>query len=204
MASIGRRHRKSTARRLPNEGSSTPFLFGDRILINRNGSLYATNIPAAYRDLRPLLVNPGGTNLSNGTWNEIVPPAAGNQLRRVEYVEGEYIYANSREPLATQPTAPPPVTPGAAIWEVISDGSELGLGTWQIADVATAGDATHWFAGWYYSLDGNGISPKLQFGDNVPNSRASLLRSTDSPAKARSSSTSALPNLVILVGECTT
>ena len=148
-------------------GEKQPYLYGNKVLVVNERGLHAADIPSVINSQAPLLVNPGGTNLIASQWTEVSPPAPGNDFRRVDYVDGEYRYADTGELLPDQPSVAPPIAPGMPLWEIVGDGVDRSLGDWEAAVAATAGDRMHWFTSWHYSLDGNGVAPHVQLGSDT-------------------------------------
>ncbi len=161
---------------LLNLGNSEPYIYGKKIIVLHEGKLQALELPRASETSAqaPLLLNPGGLNLATVNWTQTVAPAVGNALRRVLYVEGQYVYADNGQPLDVQPTGAPPVVNGMPMWEVTSDGTSRALGVWDVTGTASLGTQLHWLSAWHYSLDGNGISPQARIGNVIGSEKESV------------------------------
>jgi hypothetical protein len=153
---------------LLNKGGATYF-YGNQMIVTTSGSLHALAIPKQTSVAAPLLLNPGGQNLATTDPLQVVASAAGNQARRVLYIDGLYIYQDTLEPLDVQPPGPPPVMDGMPIWEFTTAGLTGNMGAWELGDIASVFNQLHWLSAWHYSLDGDGISPAIRIGD-IPNS----------------------------------
>ena len=161
---------------LLNLGNGEPYIYGDRVIVLHGGKLHALELPrnSDTSAQAPLLLNPGGFNFATTDWNQIQAPGTGNSLRRVLYVEGQYVYADNNQPLDVQPVGAPPVVAGMPMWEVSSDGTSRALGDWDVTGNASLGDQLHWLSAWHYSLDGNGIAPQARLGDTNGSERQSV------------------------------
>ncbi|MFV1965324.1 MAG: hypothetical protein ACC628_07860 [Pirellulaceae bacterium] len=150
---------------MPAATDRPPFLYGDQILQEGEGNLFVADRPSASVSLRPLIVNPGGTNLANETWQEIVDPAAGWTYRSVTLTDGVYTYADDGTLLDPQPESVPPVMDQMPIWEITTDGSSGDGGVRQLSGTNSDRSQHHWLTTWQYSLDGDGIEPSYKFGN---------------------------------------
>lgn len=150
-----------------NLGTESPYLFGDQMITIVDDGLFASQLPDVVEERSPLLLSPGGTNLAEADWTELVAPATGNQLLRVNYTDGLYTYADSGLPLDVQPNSPPPVAEGMPLWEVITVGNDVSLGKWELTSEETDGNQVHWLSSWHYSLDGDGVSPEARLGSDA-------------------------------------
>jgi hypothetical protein len=160
---------------LLNLGVGEPYIYGDRIIVLHQGALHALELPQKTETSTqaPLLVNPGGFNLATTEWTQVVAPAAGNTVRRVLYVEGQYVYADTLLPLDVQPQGAPPVNNNMPLFEITSDGTNRNLGAWDVTGAASLGSQLHWLSAWHYSLDGNGVTPQIRIGNAIGSERES-------------------------------
>ncbi len=160
---------------LLNLGVSEPYIYGNRVVVLYQGALHALELPRKTETSTqaPLLVNPGGYNLATTEWTQTVAPAAGNTVRRVLYVDGQYVYADNLQPLDVQPQGAPPVHDDMPLYEITSDGTSRNVGAWDVTGAASLGSQLHWLSAWHYSLDGNGVSPQIRIGNAVGSERTS-------------------------------
>ncbi len=142
-----------------------PYLYGDRVITNDADQFVVTAQPTDLAIVRPLVMNSGGTNLLNSSWQQVGSPGSGNEIHAVSYVEGQYVYTASGEPLDVQPESLPPVAADAQYWEVRSEGIVSNAGTYVMSSMPSELSQRHLITSWHYSLDGDGIDPGFSLGD---------------------------------------
>ena len=148
---------------LLNHDNGYPRLYGDSILQTTSDGIYAATAPGRSEVFSPLAISPGGTNLSNTTWDELTPPGASNTFRAVEFTDGEYRYTDSGELVSPQPVSSPPVMETTPIFEVTTDGFSTSLGTRNASNIPSSDGEIHRLDMWYYNLSGDGMSPSIYF-----------------------------------------
>jgi methionine-rich copper-binding protein CopC len=151
---------------LLNHDKGYPRLYGDSILQAASNGIYAAVAPGRTEVFSPLAISPGGTNLSNTTWDELIPPSGSNTFRAVEFNGSEYRYADSGELVLPQPVSSPPVMGTTPIFEVTAEGSSKRLGKRNASDIPSNEGQPHRMDMWYYNLSGDGISPSMRFTDS--------------------------------------
>jgi len=150
---------------LLNVSNEFPKLYGDYVVQSSADGIYAAAVPDRAEVFSPLAISPGGTNLSNTTWDEITPPGSGNTFRSIQFIDGEYRYADSEELVLPQPGGPPPVMGTVPIFEVTSEGLSDRLGMRNASDIPSNDGEYHRLDVWYYNLSGDGISPTVTLKD---------------------------------------
>jgi len=158
---------------MPAASGGTPFLYGDLLIQMNAGSIMAANRPSQDFVIRPLLVSPGGTNLSNNRWDQAAAPASGFTYRAIVVQDGVFSYADDGTLLSPQPESLPPVMDGMPIWEITTDGTTVDGGRRNLSDIASDPTKQHWLTSWSYSLDGDGIEPRYKFGTSGPGKQVS-------------------------------
>lgn len=148
---------------LLNGSIGTAKLYGDYVVQSSSDGIYAAVAPDRAEVFSPLAISPGGTNLSNTTWDEITPPSSGNTFRSIQFIDGEYRYADSEELVLPQPGGPPPVMGTVPIFEVTSEGLSDRLGIRNASDIPSNDSEYHRLDVWYYNLSGDGMSPAIHF-----------------------------------------
>ena len=148
---------------LLNRDNGSPRLYGDSILQTTSDGVYVADAPSRTEVFSPLATSPGGTNLSNATWDELTPPGAGNAFRAVEFTDGEYRYADSGELVLPQPISSPPVMETTPIFEVTTDGFSTSLGQRNASNIPSNDGKIHRLDMWYYNLSGDGMTPAIDF-----------------------------------------
>jgi hypothetical protein len=146
-------------------GDGLPVLYGDKFLQIDDGSIYVADWPSEAMPIQPLVVSPGGTNLSNDTWDVQSAPASGITLRAVMLQDGVYTYRDDGTLLDPQPNGMAPVMDQMPIWEVTSDGTTTDGGRRYLADIESDLSEFHWLTLWAYSMTGDGFEPRFKFGD---------------------------------------
>ncbi len=147
--------------------SDPVYLYGDKFLTQYGDELRVASQPETTEVVRPLVINPGGTNLVSSTWEQTSSPGDGNEIRPVDYLEGIFVYADTGEPLDIQPEGVPPVAAGARYWEIISDGTNSDVGAYRISEIPSELGNRHFLAAWHYALDGDGIDPGFSVSSGI-------------------------------------
>jgi hypothetical protein len=148
-------------------------LYGNMILQPSGGTIFAAPLPADVWTIRPLVVHPGGTNLSDSLWDQVSAPGEGWTYRRVTIEDGLFRYVDDGSWVDPQPGSLPPVMAGMPIWEVSTGGTIDSGGIRSLSSLPSDPASDHWLTMWHYSLDGDGIEPTFSYGVPGPGNQTS-------------------------------
>ncbi|WP_231943697.1 hypothetical protein [Aeoliella mucimassa] len=158
---------------LLNYNLAKSFLYGDYVIQGAVGEVVAMRLESRAEVFSPLLINPGGTNLMDSTWEALSQPSSGNTVRQVNYVDGLYVYADNGQALSPQPDTLPPVMSSSPMYEITVTNTSVrsSLGRFDIAGLVSDNDENHWFTSWVYPLDNSGVLQSAYFPSNSGSER---------------------------------
>ena len=147
-----------------------PHLYGDDLIAEVDSTgIVGTSIPRTILR-RGLLLNPGGTNLSDGALAQQSAPTAPNTVKAV-HVDGDGVFRYTADNVALdpQPESMPPVPSTCPIVELTSSTTSRELGRrWVQASGQTSNfNNAHWMKGWVYPLEGEAVSATFRIGSST-------------------------------------